>query len=322
MAIGIRVYRLRIYPINKRKKIAFALNGELDAWSMLNKYFEQRKSKVIKLSSYETNPAKQIKERRSLLISKYFSDKASRTFYGSCQVGEYGVANNIRNVDSGNISYKKTRADSDMPPYFFRIAVPDGVTSGVLLCGTNGVHSPKGPLERDLKAFFNKLDYTVKVSALMDAEAVKEYLANGAVPKELEVYGTKQTTDSREIMAAKLDGKELEAGSQLRVSVKESVKLNSMISKISKAFGDEQRVRNLVEIPGFEDFDVARVHLKNADGNWRWFNLVKPGESGLSYDVSADIKTGTDGHPTLSSMNRRGKAIIDEIKNIAFLTSE
>ncbi len=321
MAFGVRVYRLRIKPAHQRQKdkTPFMRNGDLDAWALLGQYFDARKKKLIKLSSLEVSKAKQQRERRALWIREVHRDEKTRSYWGICEVGEYGSANPIRNVDSGGVAYPKKVRDSDMPPYYFRVEVPDGMTSGLLLCGTRGVHSPKGPLERDMKRVFARNDLTLKITALMDAEAIKEYIAGGAIPKELEVIGRKQTRDSRKIMKTKVNGAALEVGSVLRVSVRESDRLKSMLKAISGALGSSTKVRKLLEVPGFEDFDVARVLIRNADGKSRWFNIVKPGESGLSYDVTEEIRYGDDGYPTLRSMDKRAKAIRDEIESIAFL---
>ena len=125
-----------------------ARNGDADAWEILHRFLLDRKNKIFT----EENISRAFRLKRLVVNEKKCS------FAGIMESGEYGRANPIINVATGETTHQKTTREADMPPFYFRIHIPDGATTAVLALQRIGRKELKARLHLISKGISPPLD--------------------------------------------------------------------------------------------------------------------------------------------------------------------
>lgn len=102
---------------------------------------------------------------------------------GVLESGVFGVASKGKNIDTGDLTYKKTIRDADVMPYFYMIYMPPKSKFGALVLQRFGNHGISSIIRKKLSAIFSIKypGYRLDINDLVPIEVIKEYIKSGEV---------------------------------------------------------------------------------------------------------------------------------------------
>jgi hypothetical protein len=297
--IGLSAYTLRFRSRHSHEIdwLTVARNGQLDAWEILHRLFLDRKNKVIAEENHS----------RAYRLNRLVVNDKDNSFAGIMEAGDYGRANPIINIATGKTTHQKTVQEADMPPFYFRIHIPEGATTAVLALQRIGQQGVKAPIESDLKVHFAGLGYTAKIATLTDNDLLNAYLTHGEV-SEISVVHHAEATDPRDaIKRTKINGEKPPTGTKMAITFSQKNGFPaSFLRTAASVYRKTRNANELVEVYGLEDPEEVAFTI-NMDGKSKLFRLMHPSEIGIVYDVSSDVRYDADNHPVFDSIDRLAK---------------
>jgi len=304
--IGLSAYTIRLKERNQQSNewLAFKQGGAVDAHQMIHGILLKLKNKVVDFSGIDDDPSSV-----SRRVSKAFRIRTLRrsrqkgTIWGLVECGDYGRASTLVNVESGKQTHRKTKDEADMPPYYFRIEVPDDSTVAVLVAQRIGISGLKGILGAAIRRGISSLGYTVKFGTLTPSDLLQAYLTQGQV-EEIRVLTHSQPNDPRDaIKHTKINGQKIAAGTKLELSLKRKNGLTGAISAAVGVMTHVKNVRELVEVYGLDNPEEVSVVVEKG-GSRRTFKTINPGEIGIKYDITDDVAYDSNNNPKFGSINK------------------
>jgi len=231
-----------------------------------------------------------------------------RSISGVIESGIYGLASNIRDVDTDSLTYKKRKNDADVLPFYFLIYIPEDTNEGILLLQRTGKYGIRSNLGTFLNAYFSKEHsrFSVEVNFLIQEELIKRILYGGII-KKLRCVKYQVSTD-------KVDGLD-EGHEEIPFSMEVVLSANRIpfMAKIQEFFEFKCNVKNLIEIRDFNfDYDTVKVEV-DIDGRLQTFDLGDLDKARNHYDVSSQIVMDADERPTFQSMQQVAKNYLEEL---------
>jgi hypothetical protein len=222
-------------------------------------------------------------------------------FSGLIEAGERGRRSKIVNR-SGETTHVKTTDEADMPPFYYRIHIPNRDTCGIVVLQRTGVAGIKAPFEQDLARHVGSKGYTLKLGVLTDPELLKAYLEGGDLREVRAVYHV-GASDGREFLKhSTIAGEVPQKGAEVEVIFKLKKGLSDKIGTAARVLTGQARMSELVEVYGLDDPKDVVLKIDMGKGA-KSFRVSKPQDAGIIRDVTDEVEYD-HGQPTFESMDR------------------
>lgn len=308
VTIGLSAYTLRLRKRNAHDPawLTMSRKGEVDVWEMLHRHLLNRKNQVIDLRGFSQDGASTKFVSKAFQLIELHPHDESGTFAGRIETGDYGRASKIVDIKTKKLAHHKTVNQADMPPFYFRIHVPDGGTTAVMVLQRIGLQGLKGTIEMDLSRYFAQMGYTARIGTLTDRDLLNEYLTHGQL-QEITVLTHTLPSDPRDaIKHTKINGQRPPAGTKMEISFSKKNGFGAALDTARDAFRSKKSARDLVEVYGLENPEEVTFSI-DLDGVSKRFRVMHPDEIGVKYDVTDNVQFDNNHHPTFASIDQLAK---------------
>lgn len=317
--IGLSAYTLRLRNrySHDRQWPAITRGGNFDGYAMLKAYFEARNGKIVNLNpsaeQTEDSDEQEFLSQRAFKIVRVDYDETSGSICGQIESGEYGRGSSIINVASGEVTHEKGVDEADMPLFYFRVHVPDGAPTSVLVLQRIGISGLRGTLGSDIRQQLATKQVTAKIGALTDRDLFDEYVSNGHL-EEIRVLTHKTPADPRQALKnTKINGEAIREGAHIEWGVKQRKWLKKVVQTIKRVAKGSNTVSDLVEIYGLENPDEVIVTFSMDGKKPRRFKLMHPEEIGMKWDITAEVAYNAKKQPVFGSIDGMAKEWCKEL---------
>ena len=230
---------------------------------------------------------------------------------GRFEYGEYGVANQIKNVITRKVTHKKTGDESEVYPLYFLLYAPEGEKQGVFVLQRYGHIA----MLTQLKITFNKFmaenyyEYMAVIEPLTPIEILKEYIEHGDVDELILRRKDIPDDEADRLMEGGLATKP--DGITVRITG------DGIIGKdtLHKWLDDEHAsyiVQDLAKV-GLDGAHRTTVKI-NVNGTPREIDFSNTGKIRPYIDIHTDsLLEKSTGHPIFEEINRIAKQYAKDI---------
>ncbi|MCV0396180.1 MAG: hypothetical protein K5872_04610 [Rhizobiaceae bacterium] len=225
---------------------------------------------------------------------------------GLIHSGDYGLAADIINSDSGVVAYKKRKTDSLTDPFYFSLHLPPKETRGILCLQQFGLSGVKTLFENVLAGQFGRKypNFRLHIRGLTMTDALVDYVKRGVV-EELIVEKHEIPAD----IADHFGGVKKTYPGKFSYSIKPSRGLFKKSGLLAFAKG-EKELSDVFDF-GEHGFDVVKTKIRVGD-ELKPVNLTKPDSISTTFDITGAVQAGQDGYPTKASLAKEFKKIATE----------
>lgn len=238
-----------------------------------------------------------------------------RHIKGIIETGEYGFESEIIDKKEGTLKYKRTTEDAELLPFYFLISLPKGKDKGIIILQRFGQYGISKIFRDSLNQFLKSKNkaLTLELNPLVPESVVKEFLDKGVVtkmmfrrfeiPKDLaDYFDTKNT-------------KNVKGYVEFRVVAARNHKL-PLKGTIKEFLTGGKKANKLLEINKV-DYNSVKVEV-NFKNDKRTVDLGDFGKFRAYYDVSTEVKTGSNGHPVFTSIDNAGTKLLGELNELIY----
>src|ERR1041384_1557365 len=209
--IGLCAYLVRVRRPRSKTWLVMKQDGEMDFFALAKRYFEECKSVPIRVN--DSSGRNHVVTGRAFRVETLNCSKKDGVLCGVIICGDMGRASQIVDVESNVVTHKKTTGEADMPPYYFRLEVPDGDdTQAILILQRFGHSGLRTALGKHMARYFADLDGQLDIAPLTDHRLLNTYLKRGTL-EEIKVISHKSTRDKGLLLKqSRVDGENLAEG--------------------------------------------------------------------------------------------------------------
>lgn len=223
------------------------------------------------------------------------SANSDKTFVcGRFQTGEYGFASELVNSKSKTVSHERTIDEAEMLPFFFGLATPKQVNSGVLILqrfrnfGMRGFFVPQ--LIHDFEESHKGHKLTIErlvPSTLMNT------LLDGSIVKSMRFVRHTMPQAIEDALGSSGFGSHV---SDVELVIKAERKGSlPLLDGIKEVVSGKKNYADVVSIRGWE-YESIKLDLEYA-GRRRTIDIGKPFRINPNIEITDDVQLGADGHP-------------------------
>jgi hypothetical protein len=257
-----------------------------------------------------------IDELAQKVISLQKSFPQGRTISGILEAGEYGAESNIKDIQGGTVVHKKAITHADMLRFYFLVSLPSQRTKGILLMQKLGVHGITTLFEKIMEKTFREKHpgLMIDLKPLSTQGVFDHYLRHGDLRKiRLVRYHIPPAIED-----AYPAGHQIIKGSaELIVNIR---RMRGMpyADKVLAFFEGKGALDEIVELPDFNfEPDTLKFELSVA-GKTRTIGMANPADMRGEYDITKDVKIGSDGHPRFESIDAVARELLIDIESTLY----
>lgn len=307
------LYALYVFDKEKNSFLELAaLKNNVD-------FFDQLKD----FCTYLKNRGMQTEEELQLSIDLpegFCSDEDKRTIYGRLEKGTFGTTGNLRNVRTQEISYRKTKDDTDPQPYYFSVHLPKQDTAAFLetraflvfhRLGKGGVKTDfVRELRQYMKPFLKEFGYRLDIGAVSTRAFINQLIENGDIRK-LRFISREIPSDVHKLRAE--GTRDVEGYAELVIHARRGGIL-PYNTAFTNALGRQDSTSNIVVFDDMNfQYDDIKMQVNSAGKDWtvdiKGLNLSP------YYAVDDEIERGEDGHPALEALHSFALELVGEHQN-------
>ncbi len=306
MTISLSSYIIRVKVKNKDKNTY----AQIDSFDGKSDLLDEFKSYLSNLS---TKSSLDEKQRKLIGVNKISSD--SRLLNGIVETGEYGYESDLKNKDTGVISYTRKIDEAEMLPFYFLISVPKNAHEAILILQRFRQFGIRKYLLNDFNNYFASkyANFGIEINPLVPETLIQQYLDNGKVFKIRFIRN-----GVHEDLADAYDEQgeiELEGYTELVVSAKRNSRI-PLLNTIRECLKGNKQLNKLVEIHDF-DYDNVKVELV-VNKKHRTINLGSLQRIRSNYDVTNLVKINQNGHPSFESIDSVGRDLLGDLSETVY----
>jgi hypothetical protein len=241
-----------------------------------------------------------------LVIRELRVNKDRRLIDGLVLHGQSGVTQDLVNITSGDVKYRKGKDQAALEPSYFCLRLDDGRRYGVAMLQHYGQSGIKGLLDADMSGYFGteSNNMTIDFTQLVDAQAVEKFARLGSLRDVVLINNGESASSRTALMRNSVGGDSLARGDKLEMHFKKRGGWNSkVLKKIVDTIRAGESPAELVTAPGMPGIDEIRVDVA-INGRVQRFNILNAGDTPIRYDITSLVSKGADGYPTLDSLRR------------------
>lgn len=300
---GLNAYSITIKTSVRGDNVEFRHKGDFDFYSRLLAYVAKRRGQLQEFPG-----------DKAIRLIRDESSARHRRVSGLFIVGDAGVVRRVINLDTQD-EHRLNKREGVFEPLYFSVFVPDGATEAILILQTVSGRGLKGLLQQDMKDYFGGVDQLyLKLTVLQDIEVLRAFADQGALG-EVILINRGRTVESRQgLKSYRVAGTSLKDGDTLEMRLKTGPGFPTrVLKKLRSIVRGQVSPQELVSIPQIEQFDEVKVEL-TVGGKPRIFSLTKPDSSSVRFDITKEVDTGEDGHPTFESLEQCAADVYDDLK--------
>lgn len=304
--ISLSSYTIRVKDRQKGKYLSLDdLLSKGDFYSFVEEYF-----KVI-----ETDLQRDEENKKLIRINNGNIRKIKRHIKGVLETGEYGFESDIIDSNTGKSRYKRKPNDAEMLPFYFLISLPKGKDKGIILLQRFGQFGVSKIIRDSMRQFLAKKDknLTLEFFPLVPTNLVEEYLKKGNVTKM--IFTRFDIPSDLADYFDNRNSKDVKGHVEFRVVAARNSKLP--VTKSLNILRKQGKGANkLMEINKF-DFNSVKV-VVNHNNDRRTINLENFDRMRAYYDVTGEVKIGSNGHPTYESIDKSATNLLSELNELIY----
>jgi len=242
-------------------------------------------------------------------------EEGERRLSGTIRTGAYGFESDLINRKTSKLSYKRTKDDAEMLPFYFQCDVPEGVEDGILILqrtATFGIRkvvhwvldtafSNKHP---EFKLHLQPLVPEAEVNKFIKGKVQKIHFIRKGIPADLaDAYdkGHKAVPGTMELVVKARKGSNLP--------------LNSFVNRVFKS----KEVGSILALGGGEKFSYENVKVQVKVGRaTRTVNAAAPERIRSYFDITEQVTIGRDGHPEYNSLKEEAEKLSAELRAVFY----
>lgn len=230
--------------------------------------------------------------------------------------GEYGFGSILKDIKTNKTNYVRKISDAEMVPLFVRFAFPTDKEKGVLICQGLKKFGIKSNLTQFIHEKFNKEypGYRLHFTPFLLGQVAEKFLSQGRLTAFRLVSYTVPSDVSSQVRGGK-DYSQIEGTYEVVVKPK-SGDTASLIGRAKSVMTGQTKIKDLLELNDHV-FDDAKIEL-SINGRTKTISLSDRFKINPAIDVTNDVDTDSDGHPTRNSITGLSQEYINEIKLILF----
>jgi hypothetical protein len=304
-AISLASYTLRVKNKTDGKAVDLSkIDGNRDMVDICWQFLEDR---------YD-EPSHDSSSRKLIRVIKLDREKRSRSLTGLLQTGEYGFTSDLLDVESGEVSHKRSSQEAEMIPFYFLFDIPPGVDEGIVILQrfrTSGIR--KILLEDFQKYFATKFgEHKVEINPLTPESVLKQYSSDQCRITKARFIRFSLPSDLADLYG-KQDHEEEEGYVEYTINAKRNRTLPIM-SRLKEVLIGKREMNRLIEI---ENFDYSNVKIEvDLNGNRRTIDLSNPKQLRAYYDITDKLITTEDGHPAYNEVDVIAKELLTELSHM------
>ena len=255
------------------------------------------------------------KKSLKLDSSRLIINSGSRMISGIVESGDYGYESTIYNTTSGEERYKRQIDDTEIKPFYFLIHLPSNQDKGFVILQRFGIYGIHGIFKTHLTSFFKgefenlQLDFFPFVSrqlaqAFIERGRIREFtLTRYNLPSDI-IEKLGMVGHEENIMSI-----ELKIKARRNKNLPLIGKVRNFINNPNARIFTIQELDNL----GFDGNHKSKMRIE-LGGNTRTVDLADTGQIRPYYDVDNEVDKDISGHPTLESIDRVAKKLINDLQ--------
>lgn len=230
-------------------------------------------------------------------------DAQKRMISGWMLVGNYGIKNDIINVEDNQIAFNKEENHADVRKFYFSFYLPVESKMGIFLMYTYKSSGVKSLFLKEFNNFFSgKTSKNVQINPLTYEKAIQPWL--NAETKEIKVVGFRASKDLAEQVATLGDV-------EFEYSIK--AKRNGTLGKLSNFIKKGTSESGLIEVLNSEGNQVKALVAMN--GSKKTFRVGHSSKSALcQIEIDEDDVRIIGGSPDFNSLHSWASGIMNDIR--------
>jgi hypothetical protein len=251
-------------------------------------------------------------ENKTALMVRQPLNRNGRVLTGLIESGDFGIATQLRNVITGQVTYNRPVDDAENVPLYFLIWIPEEGQRGILILQKLGILGIKTPLLAELKRRFETEFDSLRLvlNKLTYNRIVRNYLDNGRVT-EIRLIQYEAPDDIRALYANRDEAlKEVYVEYVVHAKSRKHIRIGDRIRAVLEG---RRGANNLVEIAGFQPHKT-KLNIE-INGKRRTIDMGQTGALSLDFDISDEVEIDAQSNlPTFDSTDRIANELLEELQ--------
>jgi hypothetical protein len=302
--VGLSSYKLII-----KKKYShasaweFVHGGETDGFTEVLKYLQSRKDVLIPCEDNQVLTVKSLQHSTSDLWID-----------GLIVRGLAGAIQDIVNIETEEVTYRKSKSEAMLEPFYFRFQLENHRRFGVVLLQSFGNIGVKGALFHDFQNYLARKPepLSAKLVQVVDGSVLERFIEEGKL-QDIILVNRGKTALSRDVLARNAVGGDAlgDEGDKLELKLGKKGGWSAGVMKmIRQVMTGTLNPKNLVKTDGMQEIDDLKVTLRVGNRN-QTFSLLNPDDSPIRVDITDDVAYGNTGYPTIASLRAAAIDVYD-----------
>lgn len=247
--------------------------------------------------------------QRVLLIRRF--ENQDELVRGIVETGEFGYEADLRDVETTNLTYKRTTNDAEMMPFYFLAYLPFNLDEGVLILQRRAQYGIRTVFLQDFADYFRQHypGIAVEINPLLPDQLIREFLQDGRLTKLRFV----RFSIPSDITDAYEGGGHVEQSGQMELVIKAGRNQSiPLVDRIRDVIDGDRKVKELIELKDF-DYDTVKVELE-VGGSRRTVDLSKTFKLRAYYDITSELEIDPSGHPRFASIDRIASDLLQNLR--------
>lgn len=240
-------------------------------------------------------------DRERVLRLLRHARRTDRTISAVVESGEYGYEGTGFNVRRGQTSYRRTREDAELLPFYLLLSVPANSTRAVLILERFRIFGVRSVLWKDflsyIEAFRN--DYVVEINPLIPSDLI-DRIRHSEDLKKVRFIKFSLPPDIVDNLDPEVPIEEEDGTLELIIKAPARGHL-PVLNRVTSWLRGEAELGEVIELRGVE-YDQVKVEV-DVGGKQRTVDLTDFGRLRAEYDVSDEVEMADNGHPDFDSLH-------------------
>jgi hypothetical protein len=223
----------------------------------------------------------------------------NRTLFGLLKTGEYGYETELHDIEKRTMSHEREPTEAEILPFYFNVDIPSSADEAIVLLQRFGLQGITSPFRTLIVNRFNKSfpGYEMRLNPLVPEQLVNMFAEEGYIER-LRFVRFNLPKDIADAIGHPHAEKDYDVELVIRARTSSEVPIRV---RIDQFFAGQRDNQGILELEGF-DYDTTKVEM-NIDGKKRTIDLSDFGKLRPNFDITKEVETGDDGHPTLLSLH-------------------
>ncbi len=242
-------------------------------------------------------------------------NRNGRILNGIIQTGDYGYESELIDTNDGALSYKKKTNEAEMISFYFLFYIPKGRDEGVVLLQRFKNYGIRKIFMAYMKRDFPDLKHHyLVINPAIPKQVLDQYLSKGRLTKiKFVQFGL--PADIADVVLS--DGhQEQEGYIEFSISARRNGSFPPpVLERLREVLSGKRKMKSIIELRKQDfEYDNVKVEIVDSRNNRRIVDLSKLDDFKSYYDITNDVYTGSDGHPSFESIEKISMEILEDMR--------